>query len=118
MSVEGLGREGLEAITVGVRSVYQPIVDLRSGDVVGYEALARGPVGGGFERPDLLFAAARERGLTAELDWACRAAAFEGALAAGLRAPSTLFVNVEPYAIDTPAPLHLLGTMARARRGV
>lgn len=118
MSVESLGREGLEAITVGVRSVYQPIVDLRSGGVVGYEALARGAVGGGFERPDLLFAAARERGLTAELDWACRAAAFEGALAAGLRAPSTLFVNVEPDAIDTPTPSHLLGTMARARRGL
>ena len=40
MSVESLGREGLEAITVGLRSVYQPIVDLRSGRVVGYEALS------------------------------------------------------------------------------
>ena len=82
--------------------VYQPIVDLCSGTVVGYEALARGAVGGPFERPDLLFAAAHEQGLTAELDWACRAAAFEGALAAGLRTPSTLFVNVEPDAIDRP----------------
>jgi EAL domain-containing protein (putative c-di-GMP-specific phosphodiesterase class I)/DICT domain-containing protein len=106
----------LKAITVGVRSVYQPIVDLRSGSVVGYEALARGREGGPFEQPDLLFAAARERGLTAELDWACRAAAFEGALAAGLSARSTLFVNVEPDAVDVPSPAQFLGTMARARR--
>jgi EAL domain-containing protein (putative c-di-GMP-specific phosphodiesterase class I) len=28
-----------------VKSVYQPIVDLADGSVVGYEALARGPEG-------------------------------------------------------------------------
>ncbi len=118
MSTHSVVSAGSEGITAGVRSVYQPIVDLRSGSVVGYEALARGPEGGPFERPDLLFAAAHEQGLTAELDWACRAAAFEGALAAGLSAPSTLFVNVEPDAVDTPSPARFLGTMARARRGV
>jgi EAL domain-containing protein (putative c-di-GMP-specific phosphodiesterase class I)/DICT domain-containing protein len=107
-----------KAMIAGVRSVYQPIVDLRSGSVVGYEALARGREGGPFERPDLLFAAARECGLTRELDWACRAAAFEGALAAGLRAPSTLFVNVEPDAVDAPCPERFLGTMDRARHGL
>jgi EAL domain-containing protein (putative c-di-GMP-specific phosphodiesterase class I) len=109
---------GSETILDGVRSVYQPIVDLRSGSVVGYEALARGREGGQCERPDELFAAARERGVVAELDWACRAAAFEGALAAGLNPPSTLFVNVEPDAVDVPCPARFLGTMARARLGV
>jgi hypothetical protein len=29
----------------GVRSMFQPIVDLATGSVVAYEALARGPVG-------------------------------------------------------------------------
>jgi EAL domain-containing protein (putative c-di-GMP-specific phosphodiesterase class I) len=109
---------GAKAITTGLRSVYQPIVDLRNGSVVAYEALVRGPEGGEFEQPDPLFAAAREQGLTAELDWACRAAAFDGALAAGLSAPSTLFVNVEPDAVDAPCPPQFLNTMARARQGV
>ncbi|MDQ6805811.1 MAG: EAL domain-containing protein [Actinomycetota bacterium] len=118
MNAQALSSGGPVAITAGVRSVYQPIVDLLSGSVVGYEALARGPSDSPLERPDLLFAAARENGVTAELDWACRAAAFEGALAAGLGAPSTLFVNVEPDAIDMPTPPHFLGTMTRAQRGV
>jgi EAL domain-containing protein (putative c-di-GMP-specific phosphodiesterase class I)/DICT domain-containing protein len=118
MSTPAVPPAAPEVITTGIRSVYQPIVDLRTGSVVGYEALARGRSGSALERPDLLFAAARAQGLTAELDWACRAAAFEGALAAGLSAPSTLFVNVEPDAVGVPSPARFLDTMARARRGL
>ena len=81
-----------------ITPAYQPLVDLYSGHVLGYEALARGPRGE-LERPDLLFAAARREGRLADLDSACRRAAVANAYAAGLRAPSTLFVNVEPEAI-------------------
>ncbi|WP_116453528.1 diguanylate cyclase domain-containing protein [Blastococcus litoris] len=87
----------------GVRSVFQPIVELDTGRVVAYEALARGPVGP-LERPDLLFAAARSAGRLAELDEICRAAAFRGAVDQGLLAPLTVFVNVEPEVLDS-APL-------------
>ncbi len=80
--------------------VYQPIVDLYSGSTVGYEALARGPAGP-LERPDRLFAAARESGRLEELDRACRRASVRDAHAAGLRSPSTLFINVEPEAIGS-----------------
>jgi sensor c-di-GMP phosphodiesterase-like protein len=45
-----------------VVAVYQPLVDLLTGEVVGYEALARGPQGSPWERPDVLFAAARACG--------------------------------------------------------
>ncbi|WP_432492098.1 EAL domain-containing protein [Kineococcus auxinigenes] len=99
----------------GVRSVFQPIVDLDTGDVVAYEALARGPVGP-LERPDHLFAAARAEGLLAELDEACRAAAFRGAVDSGLLAPLTLFVNVEPEVLDS-APLDDLLALAERAPG-
>jgi diguanylate cyclase (GGDEF)-like protein/PAS domain S-box-containing protein len=99
----------------GVRSVFQPIVDLDTGRVVAYEALARGPQGP-LERPDLLFAAAREAGRLAELDEICRAAAFRGAVEQGLLAPLTVFVNVEPEVLDS-APLDDLLAIAEGAPG-
>ena len=74
--------------------------------IVGYEALAR------WTDPRLsdvsrVFQEAREGGYLAELDWPCRAAAFAGALAAGLDTRHALFVNVEPTSVrtgDAPAP--------------
>ncbi len=99
----------------GVRSVYQPIVELDTGRVVAYEALARGPQGP-LERPDLLFAAARTAGRLAELDEICRAAAFRGAVEQGLLAPMTVFVNVEPEVLDS-APLDDLLAIAENAPG-
>lgn len=81
-----------------IKPVFQPLVDLYSGETLGYEALARGPEGP-LQRPDLLFAAARQEGRLAELDRACRRAAVAGAHAAHLCSPATLFVNVEPEAV-------------------
>ena len=98
-----------------VRSVFQPIVELDGGAVVAYEALARGPEGP-LATPDALFAAAREAGLLAELDTACRTAAFRGALEQGLLAPLTVFVNVEPEVLDS-APLDDLLAIAGSAPG-
>jgi len=89
-----------------VSSVFQPIVELDSGRVVAYEALARGPEGP-LRSPDALFAAARAEGCLTELDQACRAAALRGAFRQGLLDPLTVFVNVEPDALDE-APLAAL----------
>ena len=99
----------------GIRSVYQPLVELATGRLVGYEALARGPVGP-LERPDHLFAAAREHGLLAELDAACRRSALRGAVGHGLVAPLTLFVNVEPEVLES-APLDDLVALAAQAPG-
>src|SRR3954452_3295247 len=93
-----------------LHSVFQPIVDLETGEVVAYEALARGPEGP-FASPAVLFATAREAGVLAELDGACRAAAFRGAARSGVVAPLTLFVNVEPEVLDA-APLDELLALA------
>ena len=99
----------------GVRSVFQPIVELDTGRVVAYEALARGPEGP-LGRPDLLFAAARTADRLAELDEICRAAAFRGAVEQGLLAPLTVFVNVEPEVLDS-APLDDLLAIAEGAPG-
>lgn len=96
-----------------VSSVFQPIIDLDTGRLVAYEALARGPQGP-VEAPEFLFAAARAAGLLAELDRACVTAAFRGAAELGLAAPLTLFVNVEAEVLDSPPLQDLLAAAARA----
>ncbi|WCB91919.1 hypothetical protein DSM104299_00597 [Baekduia alba] len=100
----------------GVAAVYQPIVELASGEVVGYEALARGPEGSSLHRPDRLFAAAAAAGRVVELEWACRAAAVRGALDAGLGKGASLFLNTEPAVIDAPAPPELEALWSQAQR--
>lgn len=99
-----------------VRALLQPIVDIDTGAVVAYEALARGPAGTPLERADVLFAAARRSGRVTELDWLCRAAAVRAALEAGIRPPTALFINVEPEALGTVAPAHLIPLFEQAER--
>jgi EAL domain-containing protein (putative c-di-GMP-specific phosphodiesterase class I) len=88
-----------------IKSVYQPIVDLADGSVVGYEALARGPAGTPLERPRTLFQDAADMGLVGELDRLCRERAIEGALAGGLVPPLSLFINLEPVTLRREDPL-------------
>jgi len=97
-----------------VRVVFQPVVDLHTGEVVALEALARGPAGSRLEAPGDLFAAARLVGRMAELDWACRAAAFRAAIGAHLPHTLSLFVNVEPEAIAARCPVDLAPLLAQA----
>jgi EAL domain-containing protein (putative c-di-GMP-specific phosphodiesterase class I) len=87
-----------------VQPVFQPLIDLDSRHVLGYEALARGPVGSALETPAALFGAAWRAGRVAELDWACRAAAFTEAVRGGLGPPLTLFVNAEPVSLGVACP--------------
>ena len=70
---------------------FQPVVDLVSQRTVGFEALARGPIGTELETPGALFDAARDAGRLDELDWLCQRSALRAAVRAGLRAPSVLF---------------------------
>lgn len=98
-----------------VTPVFQPLVDIAGGQVVGYEALSRGPAGTPWESPVAMFAAARNVGRDAELDWVCRAAAYRAALDARLDRSLTLFVNMEPAAWRTPCPADLEPLIVRAR---
>ena len=100
----------------GLRTVFQPIVELATDEVVGWEALTRGPAGVGLQSPDALFAAARACRRLAELDWACRCAAFRSATDAQVRPPHRLFVNAEPQTLGTACPHHLLPDWVSAHR--
>ncbi len=84
----------------GLRALFQPIVELGSGAILGYEALARGPVGSPLEMPDELFAVARAEGVLGRLDRACRSRAISSAVAAGIQGDDLLFLNVEPAGLD------------------
>jgi EAL domain-containing protein (putative c-di-GMP-specific phosphodiesterase class I) len=86
---------------LGVETAFQPIVDLRDGSIIGYEALARPQDG---TSPEALFAAAREQGTLAEVDRACRAIALRTAAEAGLRAPFALFLNADAGALELEVP--------------
>jgi EAL domain-containing protein (putative c-di-GMP-specific phosphodiesterase class I) len=91
-----------------VQTVFQPIVDLVTGEVVAHEALSRGPEGP-LQSPAALFEAAREEGLLSELDRACLTAALRTATQR-FPTPSMVFVNVEPEVLDFSS----VGELARA----
>jgi diguanylate cyclase (GGDEF)-like protein len=82
-------------LTAGaLRSVFQPILDLRQGRVYGYEALTRGPEGSPFEAAEALFACARACGRGAELEMLAVRCAVERFAALG--GGGKLFVNFSP----------------------
>jgi len=95
-----LARLGL----LDLRPVYQPVVDLRDGHVVGYEALARGRADLELESPAQLFAAARAEDVVSEFDAACRDAAVRGFEVDGQASEFALFLNADAEGLDGEAP--------------
>ncbi len=82
-----------------IRPFFQPIVDLSSGQPVGYEILSRGAAP--FGSPEVMFRVAREMDLLWDLERACRAAAMQGisGLPPQLRG-SRFFLNVSPQILS------------------
>lgn len=76
-------------------TVYQPIVSLKDGSVIGYEALSRGPKNSSLQKPDKLFSAAQLHSRTWELEQLCRVKAIERAK--DLQKDKLLFINVDPH---------------------
>jgi EAL domain-containing protein (putative c-di-GMP-specific phosphodiesterase class I) len=94
-----------------VTPVFQPIVDLSSGAVVGMEALARGPAGSSLQFPGPLFDQACAAGRLGELNMLCAERALESAAAAPIP-PPIVFVNAEPAVLDQPISARLAALIA------
>jgi EAL domain-containing protein (putative c-di-GMP-specific phosphodiesterase class I)/GGDEF domain-containing protein len=78
---------------------FQPIIEMRSGRIFGFEALSRGPVGSAIEAPGDLFAFARRHGLAGELERIAAQLAFERFADGG--AQGKVFVNFSPAALES-----------------
>ena len=78
------------------RSVFQPVVELSTGAIVGYEALTRFTTG---IRPDLVFADAAAAGLGIELERQCIRSSLKSFR--GAEPGTSLSINVSPAFIST-----------------
>jgi EAL domain-containing protein (putative c-di-GMP-specific phosphodiesterase class I)/GGDEF domain-containing protein/CBS domain-containing protein len=109
-----------EAIVLGpqrITPVFQPIVDLLTGAPLGYEVLARAESSG--ESAEPLFAEARLRNTTWELERACRQVALEriGALGSVYR-NALFFLNVSPSVLEDSRFIEDFTTRELRRRGI
>ncbi|GAA4429988.1 phosphodiesterase [Acidovorax lacteus] len=98
----------------GLRCVYQPLADLRSGHIYAHEALVRGPEGTALHTPDALLAQARAEGLLHDFEIACVVQALQGWTA--LQAPGRLFINISADALVHTMRLCPPGTLGAVLR--
>jgi EAL domain-containing protein (putative c-di-GMP-specific phosphodiesterase class I) len=79
--------------------------------VLGYEALSRGPADTPLERPQALFRASAEAGISTDLDRTCRDAALEALR--GIAMPGKVFLNALPHGLadDAAQQMELLETL-------
>lgn len=75
-------------------SVYQPIVDIATGDVIGYEALVRSDK----EMPSEMFHRAYEKGSVIPFDFHCLESAIK--ILPELQEGQRLFLNIEPLTLE------------------
>ena len=83
-----------------LRAVYEPIVDITNGDVLGWESLARGPENEYFRSPQVMFDFAEEVGALFDLESTCREQAICGL--GTLQSTQKLFLNIHPKTLSDP----------------
>ena len=84
-----------------IETLFQPIINLKSRDVLGYEALSKGTLESTFNSPETLFNWAERLRLDLHLDIMCRKKAFERAKSI-IKEKDMLFLNTIPRSIDNP----------------
>ncbi len=80
--------------------VYQPIVNLSTGSIFGWEALSRGPECSNFHSPLFLFNFAEESGNLFQLERVCREKAIKNCV--DLATGQKLFLNIHPQTLSDP----------------
>jgi len=78
-------------------ALLQPLVQMDSGEILGYEGLIRGPSDSPLHSPLNLFKAARSCGMTVQVEHLCRRVVLERF--AELDLPGKLFLNVSPESL-------------------
>jgi diguanylate cyclase (GGDEF)-like protein len=82
-------------------ALMQPIIDLKSGEFLGFEGLIRGPADSPLHSPINLFGAAEQQGLQLELEMLSRQTVLS--TFAKLNLPGNLFLNVSPQTMTHPS---------------
>jgi diguanylate cyclase (GGDEF)-like protein len=77
-----------------LNALFQPILDISTAQVVGYEGLIRGPSDSPLHSPVTLFKAAREHNRVAEVEYLCRRIVLESF--ARLGSQGKVFLNISP----------------------
>ncbi len=95
-------KEELEGIIreKSITPVYQPIVNLRSGRIMGYEALSRGPADSPLHFPTKLFSVAIASNRLLALEQVCREAALRHITTLGVN--QRLFLNMNAEVVKDP----------------
>lgn len=81
-----------------LRPVFQPLIHLESGRVIGFEGLIRPTPGSPFANPGALFAAAEVGGRIVDLDLACLSIVIERATA--IPDPLLVTLNISPRTLE------------------
>lgn len=99
-----------------ITTLFQPIVELATRTVIGFEALSRGPRNSPLEMPRAMFDYSSRLGASGELDRVCRSTAIRSSPASVVH--GKLFLNVHAAGLDDPEGLRagVLETLAEAAR--
>ena len=85
-------------------ALFQPIIHMQSGEIIGYEGLIRGPSDSPLHSPLNLFRVALAANLSVEVEHLCRKVVIETFAKMGL--PGKLFLNVSPECLLYPNMKH------------
>lgn len=91
---------------VQFRTVFQPILNLKSNEVLGYEALARGPNNTPFENPDFIFNIASKGRLLLKAERLAKMSAME--LSRDIPEKYKLFLNIESELLIKPEEILIM----------